>query len=416
MKLITKINRSYFKYGLFIFIIADIISVSIILHIEKINTDEDLRNGAFQISKIINDHGHFPDIPPNYSIQTLNSFKTIPQYFKDTVLFDTEDQVMQEFREFGYSKIINGTNYLIIHRDWNDSFFDESLEITPVISLILGFIFAGLLLYTRIISKKLWSTFEKNLNILKNFSFSSTNRLHLKNTDIDEFDDLNRVLTKMSERLQLDYQASKEFSANAAHEFQTPLAIIRNKCENLFSKSDLDEETIQSLREIYTSTDRLSGITKALLLLAKIDHGLFNNKNTISFNKLFQDWLQSFDDILQDQNISVNVLENYQLKAQMDERLSNLLIQNLLTNAIKNSPENKTIQIELNDNNFSISNYGDTKIDQPERLFERFYKENKLNNSSGIGLAIVKKIIDHSNFTIQYSFNNFKHTFTVALS
>jgi signal transduction histidine kinase len=398
------------------FLIADIISISIILHIERKDTDHDLKNESIQVSKIIRDQGHFPDIPPTYSIKVLEPSNIIDEYYKDTILFNPEDKIMEEFREYGYSKMINGTNYLIVHRLWSDNFIEESLEITPVISLVLIFIFIGIIIYTRIISKKLWCTFEQNLGTLKDFSLSNSAKLELTNTDIDEFDDLNEVLTKMSDRLKLDYQASQEFSSNAAHEFQTPLAIIRNKCENLFSNSDLDEDTIQSIRVIYTSTDRLSGITKALLLLAKIDHGLFQNKETISFNKIIKDWLLSFEDILQDQDINIEISENHQLKCNMDERLTNLLIQNLLTNAIKNCPLKKEIHIEINKDNFSISNYGDTAIHQPERLFERFYKENRLNNSSGIGLAIVKKIIDYSNFTIEYSFNHFKHTFTVKLN
>jgi len=398
------------------FIIADIISISIILHIEKRDTDQDLKNGSVQISKIIREQGHFPNIPPTYSVKIIEPSKIIDGYYKDTILFDPEDEIMEEFREYGYSKMINGTNYLIVHRHWSDNFIEESLEITPVISLILIFIFLGILIYTRILSKKLWKPFETNLNILKKFSFSSSAKLQLTHTNIDEFDYLNEVLTKMSDRLQLDYQASQEFSANAAHEFQTPLAIIRNKCESLFSDPDLNKETIQSLREIYTSTDRLSGITKALLLLAKIDHGLFQNKEIISFNKIIGDWLLSFEEIFQDKDIDVEINEHYELKYNMDERLTNLLIQNLLTNAIKNCPSKYKIHIDINKSSFSISNYGDSAINQPERLFERFYKENHLNNSTGIGLAIVKKIIDYSSFTIEYSFNNFKHTFTVNLN
>jgi len=398
------------------FLLADIIIISVISHFEKIDTDNELRNGAFEISKIIKQHGHFPNIPPTYSIEKLDASVKIDGFFKDTIMYDPEDRAMEEIREYQFSENINGTNYLIIHRHFTDNFLQIFIEVTPVISIILCFIFIIMFFYTRIISKRLWTTFEQNLGALMNFSLSNSAKLKLTDTDIDEFDDLNEVLTKMSDRLKHDYQASLEFSANAAHEFQTPLAIIRNKCENLFSNSELDEETIQSMRVIYTSTDRLSGITKALLLLAKIDHGLFQNKETISFNKIIRDWLLSFEDILQDQDLNIAISENHQLKCKMDERLTNILIQNLLTNAIKNCPSKKEIHIEINDSSFGISNHGDTAIHQPERLFDRFYKENQLNHSSGIGLAIVKKIIDHSGFTIEYSFNNFKHTFTVNLN
>ncbi|MGZ2371703.1 sensor histidine kinase [Ancylomarina sp. YFZ004] len=415
MKLLTKINRSYLKYGFFLFILANIIISSILSHFEKINTDIELRYGAMEISKVIKNHGDFPNIPPTYQVTIIDTDKIVEGTLKDTILFDPEDREMDVFREYSYSQIINETNYLITHRQFAETFLEVFFEITPVVSIVLLLIFLGFIFFSRAISYKLWQTFNENIEQIKGFSFTSSDKLHLKTTGIDELDDLNHVLTKMADRLNQDYQASKEFSANAAHEFQTPLAIIQNKCENLFSDSELKPKTIESIREIYISTDRLSGITKALLLLAKIDHGLFQDKKLISINEVLKDWLLSFDEIIEDNKIIISISENVNLKTHIDKRLANLLIQNLLTNAIKNSPENKKIEILIDEGHFSISNYGEKTINQPEKLFDRFYKESQLNSSSGIGLAIVKKIIDYSDFSIHYSFNNFNHIFTVKL-
>lgn len=415
MKLLTKINRSYFKYGLVVFLFADLLMVSAINYLEKKETDKELTYDAEQVIKVIKEKGVFNDV--HYSdICTAEKYdKTIKRSYNNNTHYVEELNEWLNYRELSFTKEINGTNYLITVGHETENFLELFKEVTPVISTVLLLIFIGFLLFSHRINYKLWLTFNKNMERLKTFSFNSPSTLRLDTTGIDELDELNQVLLKMSERLEIDYIASKEFSANAAHEIQTPLAIIRNKCEDLFSESDLNQKTIESIREIYMSTNRLSGISKALMLMGKIDHGMFHENRLVSFNDTIKKALLAFQDIIQDRNINVSINEQDQILRLMDKRLTNLLIQNLLTNAIQNSPHNRKIEINLHENCFSISNYGDKAIKQPDRLFERFYRESRSKTSSGIGLAIVKKIADHYQFSIQYSFIDYRHTFTVDL-
>ncbi|RKE03177.1 sensor histidine kinase [Marinifilum flexuosum] len=412
MKLLTKINKNYFKYGLIVFFIADLIIISMISQIQKLDTEQELRYGAMEVAKIIKVHGHFPEIQPTYSVKIIDIQDSVPGLFKDTIMFDPEDQTMDEFREYQFSQKINGTNYLIVHRHFAESFWELFIDITPIISIFLGSIFLVMMYYNKYMSESLWKDFKDNLDTLKSYSFTSKERLQLQTTNVDEFDDLNRVLIKMSDRLGKDYQASKEFSANAAHELQTPLAVIRTKCESLFSKDDLSSDTIQSIREIFVSTDRLSGITKALLLLAKIDHGQFNEEKKICLKSIISDKINFYREIIEDRNLNVKFTSENDCVVYMDKRLVLLWIQNVLVNAIKHSPNHKDLEIELKKNQLVFSNYGEEKIKNPDQIFKRFYKESDGKESTGIGLAIVKKITDHYNMQINYSFKNFKHTFT----
>lgn len=415
MKLITKINKNYFRYGLYVFLIADLIIISLISHIAKLDTDRELKFSAKEVSKIIRSHGHFPGIQPTYDVKIIDPNLNIPGFLKDTLMFDPEDQEMSMFREYQFSQNINDVNYLIAHRHFAANFWEFFIKITPIISFFLGSIFLVMLYYNKYMSKNLWKDFKSNLTTLKNYSLTSKNKLQLIQTNIDEFDDLNQVLVKMSDRVGKDYQASKEFSANAAHELQTPLAIIRNKCEALFSKNDLSEDTIQSIREIFVSTDRLSGITKALLLLAKIDHGQFDDKEKICIKKVLSEKLKFYKEVIEDKGLKVNLIANKDCFFSMDKRLATLWIQNVLINAIKHSPKQKQMDIILNEHELSISNFGEQAISNPELIFNRFYKESDGTGSTGIGLAIVKKITDHYHMDIHYSFKNFKHTFTFQL-
>lgn len=412
MKLLTKINRTYLRYGILVFLIADVVIILLSNFILKKEIDQQLLLEAEVIAETVKKNNNFPNVYPTDIVKEVSLSEIGNTTTKDTVIYEDVHNELVPYRELSTYKSINEKHYQIITRQMLMEFDDIFSLYTALISTVLGLIFVLVLLFTQKMNTILWGTFNTNVELLKKYSFNSNNQLNLKNTGIDEFDDLNQVITKMSYRLEKDYAESKEFSANAAHELQTPLAIIRNKCENLFSETDLNDKTIQSIRKIYLSTDRLSGIVKGLLLLAKIDHGQFNETEELSLRKLFTLRISNLDDILQDRNLSVDISASEDCKVKMDKRLANLLIQNITANAINHSPISKIIEVKISKNQFSISNHGETAIKEPELIFKRFYKESTNPNSTGIGLAIVKKIADHYGMNIQYSFKNFKHTFT----
>ncbi|MGQ1910704.1 type IX secretion system histidine kinase PorY [Marinifilum sp. RC60d5] len=415
MKLLSKINRTYFKYGIFIFLIADVVIILMSNYILKDEMDQQLKLETEVIAETIAREGNFHSAYPTDIAKEILYSEIGIESSKDTLIYEANEDELLPYREFTAYKTINGKHYKIITRQMLMEFDDIFSLYTALISTVLGLIFVLVLLFTHKMNAILWETFNKNVDLLKNYSFRSNEKLQLNTTGIDEFDDLNQVVTNMSNRLEKDYHASKEFSANAAHELQTPLAIIRNKCENLFSEKDLKIETIQSIREIYLSADRLSGITKALLLLAKIDHGQFNETEEVSLHQLIKLRIENLEDILYDRNLIVDINAPQDCLVKMDMRLANLLIQNITTNAINYSPSSKIIEIKITQNQFSISNFGESPIKNPESIFNRFYKESESSKSTGIGLALVKKIADHYGMTIHYSFKNFKHLFTFKL-
>ena len=415
MKLLSKINKTYFKYGIFVFLIADVVIILLSNYLLKDEIDQQLKLETEIIAETIEREGNFHSTYPTDIVEKISLSEKKNESSKDTLIYEEKEKELVPYREFAVYKSINGKHYQIITRQMLMEFDDIFSLFTALISTVLGLIFVLVLLFTQKMNSMLWATFNKNVDLLKEYSLKKKKKLQLNTTNIEEFDDLNQVITTMSDRLEKDYHASKEFSANAAHELQTPLAIIRNKCENLFSEKDLNDDTIESIREIYLSADRLSGITKALLLLAKIDHGQFNETEEISLHQLIQLRIKNLEDILQDRNLIVDISATQDCQVKMDKRLANLLIQNITTNAINYSPGSKIIEIRLSKTQFTISNYGERPIKNPESIFNRFYKESKNSKSTGIGLALVKKITDHYGLTIQYSFKNFKHKFTFTL-
>jgi two-component system, OmpR family, sensor kinase len=89
------------------------------------------------------------------------------------------------------------------------------------------------------------------------------------------------------------------------------------------------------------------------------------------------------------------------------------LIGNLISNAVRHSPEHSEIIITIEKTTLTISN-GGTPLKNPEKIFERFNREAKTSQGSGLGLAIVKKICDLAFFEIHYDYSNNYHHFTLT--
>ena len=111
--------------------------------------------------------------------------------------------------------------------------------------------------------------------------------------------------------------------------------------------------------------------------------------------------------------IVINHLEKTVIKA--NPTLIQILIDNLISNAIKYSESGSKITLQLNKYTLDISNAGEKAINNPEHIFNRFYKEGNNKNASGIGLAIVKSICELYKYQIHYCFKNKTHTFSLTL-
>lgn len=415
MKLLSKVNRFYFKYGFLAFLLTGVVISELISVLIKDEIDQQLKLEANEIAWRIGNKEFYQATYPSSGIEAMAENASLGEIYKDTVIYDPIQKEPVPFREYSMTLRLDGKNYRISTRRMLMELDDFLTIFTGLISAILLFVFLGLFIFTKRFNSRIFRTFNSNLENLKVYSFNPPVKLTLLPTGIAEFDELNRVLSRMSDRLEKDYIDSKEFSANVAHEIQTPLAIIRSKCENLFSKPDLNDETVTALRDIYLSTDKLSGTIKALLLLAKIDNGQFNDKSLVSFNELLENWVDSLRDIIVDRSLLVSISNTNNCTFLMDRRLADLLAQNVFVNAIKHSSRGEKIEIVLSKNQFQISNHGAKPLRHPQKIFERFYKESRNKESTGIGLAIVKKIADFYGISITYTFKDFRHVFTFQL-
>jgi signal transduction histidine kinase len=266
-----------------------------------------------------------------------------------------------------------------------------------------------LLVSNRVLLRKLWRPFRNTLEQLSQFSFSSKNKIALQQTDIDEFKELNQTVLFMTQKVTKDYQTLKAFTENASHEIQTPLAIIKNKIELLSQSENLAENDINVLQSVNEAAARLSRLNQSLLLLAKIENLQFADVEMIDFSFMLNRYLNNFDELVQAKGLKVLKRIGEKVFIKMNESLAEILISNIISNAIKHNFAGGEITVELTSKMFRVSNTGPEPHMETRELFGRFKKESTSGDSLGLGLSIVKTITDIYGFPITYHYNDQQH-------
>ena len=355
------------------------------------------------------------DVQPSTNIRKLEKNDNL----KDSIFIVEKPHDFLHFEEVDRFRCLSKVIYLNKkpYRFNIETNIEETQETIFFISITTVFLFVlivgGLLFLNRRLSKSVWKPFRNTLDKLKTFSLNNQTKIEFSKTDVSEFDELNQSLTKLIEHNVSVYKTQKEFTENASHELQTPLAILKNKLDILLQNQDLTEKQYQIAEEMNRALSRSSRINKNLLLLAKIDNKQFDSE-TFHLNEVLNQSLEILQEHFEQKNISVNTEISDNVKVNGNIGLTEVLINNLIINAIRHTSINGSISIKLNNSVFEVSNSGTEKLNS-DLLFKRFSRFSKDNNGSGLGLAIVKEICKSQNWTIDYRFENNNHIFSVKL-
>jgi signal transduction histidine kinase len=318
------------------------------------------------------------------------------------------------FRQLSQIVSIDGITYLITIRQSQE----QRAALVSNITRIMLFVFIGLFIITLIfnwaISKQLWSPFRRSLSKIKNIELQKMEAIHFEETNTQEFNELNAALNYMTKRIYQDYVNMKEFTENAAHEMQTPIAGAQSKLELLLQDTDLKEKQVQSILQATDALNRLSKLNQSLLLLAKIENNQYKTSEAISFKMVSEKYLSLFDVFIRDKSLIVKTEFEDDFNVNLHPILADSLISNLLGNAIKYNYLGGFIEIKIDDYNYNISNTSMQRPIPSEKLFTRFNITNESQEpSNGLGLAIVKKIIDTNHLTINYHAEGGIHHFRI---
>jgi signal transduction histidine kinase len=334
----------------------------------------------------------------------------------DTTVYDKEEQEELHYRTLCFPFVLNNQAYRItITRPLFESDDLISTTVKSMLFIVLGLL-AGILLINRWISRKLWRPFYKTLEQLKTYSIDGPKLAAFRPSGIVEFDELNVTLEKMTDKISSDYLSLKDFSENASHEIQTPLAIVKSKLEMLIQSPGLSESQIKLISDIYEGSNRLSKLNQALILLTRIGNNQFSETKAIRVSELVSNKLKSFDELISHKELQVNEDLNNSVVVHLHPILADILISNILGNAIKHNVRGGKIDIRLTEQALSLSNTGEVLEADPEKLFERFKKGNAAADSLGLGLALVRQICDSSGIRVSYQYEEQVHTISLKFT
>lgn len=298
--------------------------------------------------------------------------------------------------------------------------YTPTIEKLDLLRAILGWIiFLYVLLLLIILSINIW-VFRKNMKplyvLLKWLDSSQLGKKNepLENTTkITEFRKLNAATMAFAERGEKLFEQQKTFIGNASHEMQTPLAICRNRLEMLMEDETLTEHQLNELIKTHQTLENLTRMNRSLLLLCKIENGQFADTCSVCLNDILAHYLDDYKEVYAYRNITVTVTTDSLFCVEMNDSLVSVLVTNLLKNSFVHNIDGGFIYIKITANTFEISNTGEKPLDR-ERIFERFYQGQKKEGSTGLGLALVDSICKANHLTIDYTYVQNRHIFTIS--
>ena len=227
-------------------------------------------------------------------------------------------------------------------------------------------------------------------------------RLPVVNPD-DELGSLAETLNHMIERLERSFTEMQRFTADAAHELRTPLAVIRNEAEVALRLPRSGDEYCHVLENLLEETDRLSGLADQLLFLCRNDAGLSPQvRDHMQLDELLREVIGNMQVVAQDKNITLTLADNPACPLIADHRQLRRVFYNLIDNAIKYTDAAGRItvsnRVTTEEATIVVSDSG-TGI-PPEhlpRIFDRFYRVDPSRtadgNGAGLGLSICQSIV-----------------------
>ena len=325
------------------------------------------------------------------------------------------DNTQIPFRQLNDVMNINGTNYQIVIRKSQEQKLALVTSIFTILLIVLIALLIATLIFNWIISKRLWQPFQTSLDKIRNIGLPQVSTIHFEETNTKEFNELNTSLNTMVRKIHNDYVTMKEFTEDAAHEMQTPLAVAQTKLELLLQDTNLHASQTETIVQATEALNRLSKLNQSLLLLAKIENQQYEAVNSIDLAETTQKYLRLFDEIIKEKQLSVETALNENFEVKIHPFLADSLISNLIANAIRYNYDQGKLKISVANGEYCISNTSEFGAIDPQKLFRRFSATaNAKNVSTGLGLAIVKKIGDTHGLSVAYGFLEEMHSFCLT--
>ena len=238
-----------------------------------------------------------------------------------------------------------------------------------------------------------------DINLLPNHSY----------IDYDEFDQIKEDLNKMAKELSKSEILKNDFISNVSHEIKTPLMVIQNYAQALNNKNLTNEEREKYLHNLQITCKKLNNLVMNILRLNKLENQTLSKEITkFNLSELLIEQILQFENLIEEKNIELECDIEENIIINSEKSYLEIIFNNLISNATKFTNANGKISISLKKREneyhiiFSDNGCGMDK-ETGKHIFDKFYQgdTSRSKEGNGLGLALVKKVIDVLGGTIK---------------
>jgi signal transduction histidine kinase len=375
--------------------------------------------------------------PTKISVEPIQSFITDQKH--NSVIYGDDPRNPGRRKVFSAAPIISdgvvqGYVYMILASREYDN-ITEALKESYLLNLAADWFFITLAAAFTISLVVLWllmRSLRAIIHTVEKFSVGDF-RPRIPIRCSGELTDLSMTINKMAETIVDNMEELREIDilrrdliANISHDIRTPISIIHGYVETIIMKNKTLEPAKQAeyLHTIIKSTERLKRLVDDLFELSKLQSKQIKPKmETFVLSELVAELLGKYSLIAQQKNISLEA--DFPPERELvfaDPAMVERVLQNLIDNAIRYSPENGKVLVTITHReskiSVSVSNTGsEIPSEQLTKIFDRYYKieNSKAGQGTGLGLAIVKNILEVLGSNISVQSENFWTTFSFNL-
>jgi len=388
------------------------------------NIDDGLKNQKIEIIREAYNNPGFIDESRQFGI---NQFRILPakpgdlideNIFHNELVFMPYDEEEEPYRILNtgfYTK--NGTAYKLEIRTSTVEEDDFLFNLAASLSVLYLVIVLSCIVINYLVLNKALKPFNQILIGLRNYRFGTIKSFPPVESQVREFEDLNTHIIHMINRNEQLFEQQKRFIENASHELQTPLAVTISKLDLLLENQLLEEEPLSKIADAKRSLLRLVSLNKSLLTLSRIENKQYDQSREISFSTLIHQLLDDYQELIEHKGLKLELIDKGDFVIGYNSDLALILLSNLLRNAIRYNIEGGLIQIFVERDKVEIRNTSPGEALNPNYIFDRFHKGRQDSQSNGLGLSIVRSIVDnYPSLKISYSYQDNAHVFSLEKS
>ncbi|WP_419769807.1 MAG: sensor histidine kinase [Candidatus Marinarcus sp.] len=347
-----------------------------------------------------------------------SDYKKVSSYKMNKMYFESSDNFVM-----GEIKIKENKNILIIQALSTHETLNKTLEnLTLIILFLLPIVIILSIVGGNFIVYKSFLPIENLLKDIKRIKAKDLSQRIKTQDNKDEISELSKEINNLLERLEHSFEKVSQFSSDASHELKTPLTIIRGELEVALRRQRTTNEYEQTIQSCLDEILIIQKTIENLFFLAKPDTDIKKlPKDTINTKTLCESVVLEMGKLAKSKEVNLLLHSKDETTIQGYESLLKIALKNLLENAIYYSPSHSSVHINIEKQAshtlIKIQDFGvGIEKNQQEKIFEKFYRidqsRNKNSGGTGLGMAIVKRIIDlHQAQIVLHSKKNVGTTF-----